>query len=143
MWDLPGLGLEHVSPALAGRFLTTAPPGKPPHSLFEMVLYLEHLQVRAPGTLNGLLAAPNVGLTVVLCRPGPVRKYTYAHPKRMHALLDRWRAVLLSCQKSNCMRFFIHGASREAGSISRMVKQSFLLKVWRKRKSSLSGRGTR
>ena len=29
MWDLPGPGLEHVSPALAGGFLTTAPPGKP------------------------------------------------------------------------------------------------------------------
>ena len=28
MWDLPGPGLEHVSPALAGGFLTTAPPGK-------------------------------------------------------------------------------------------------------------------
>ena len=30
MWDLPGPGLKPVSPALAGRFLTTAPPGKPP-----------------------------------------------------------------------------------------------------------------
>ena len=28
MWDLPGPGLEPASPALAGRFLTTAPPGK-------------------------------------------------------------------------------------------------------------------
>ena len=28
MWNLPGPGLEPVSPALAGRFLTTAPPGK-------------------------------------------------------------------------------------------------------------------
>ena len=28
MWDLPGPGLELMSPALAGRFLTTAPPGK-------------------------------------------------------------------------------------------------------------------
>ena len=27
-WDLPGPGLEPVSPALTGRFLTTAPPGK-------------------------------------------------------------------------------------------------------------------
>ena len=26
MWDLPGPGLEPVSPALAGGFLTTAPP---------------------------------------------------------------------------------------------------------------------
>ena len=29
MWHLPGLGFEPVSPALAGRFLTTVPPGKP------------------------------------------------------------------------------------------------------------------
>ena len=28
MWDLPRTGLEPVSPALAGGFLTTAPPGK-------------------------------------------------------------------------------------------------------------------
>ena len=28
MWDFPGPGLQHVSPALAGGFLTTAPPGK-------------------------------------------------------------------------------------------------------------------
>ena len=29
MWDLPRPGLEPVSPTLAGRFSTTAPPGKP------------------------------------------------------------------------------------------------------------------
>ena len=28
MWNLPGLGIEPVSSALAGRFLTTEPPGK-------------------------------------------------------------------------------------------------------------------
>ena len=30
MWDLPKPGLEPMSLALAGRFSTTAPPGKPP-----------------------------------------------------------------------------------------------------------------
>ena len=35
MWDLPGLGLEPVSPALAGGFLTTAPPGK---SLYQVLV---------------------------------------------------------------------------------------------------------
>ena len=30
IWDLPGPGLEPVSPALAGGFLTTVPPGKSP-----------------------------------------------------------------------------------------------------------------
>ena len=29
VWDLPGPGLKPVPPALAGGFLTTAPPGKP------------------------------------------------------------------------------------------------------------------
>ena len=34
MWDLPGPRLEPVSPALAGRFLTTMPPGKSHQCLF-------------------------------------------------------------------------------------------------------------
>ena len=33
MWDLPRPGLEPMSPALAGRLSTTAPPGKPPHTV--------------------------------------------------------------------------------------------------------------
>ena len=33
-WDLPRPGLEPVSPALAGRFSTTAPPGKPCWKIF-------------------------------------------------------------------------------------------------------------
>ena len=28
MWDLPGPGIDPVSPALASRFLSTGPPGK-------------------------------------------------------------------------------------------------------------------
>ena len=35
MWDLPRPGLEPVSPALAGRFSTTAPPGKPCSTYFK------------------------------------------------------------------------------------------------------------
>ena len=54
MWDLPRPGLEPVSPALAGGFSTTAPPGKP-HNIFlskkkqistplcNRILYLFHL----------------------------------------------------------------------------------------------------
>ena len=40
MWDLPRPGLEPVSPALAGRFSTTAPPGKP-HSI-SFVFCMDH-----------------------------------------------------------------------------------------------------
>ena len=38
MWDLPRPGLEPVSPALAGGFSTTAPPGKPLVFLFFVFL---------------------------------------------------------------------------------------------------------
>ena len=38
MWDLPRPGLEPVSPALAGRFSTTVPPGKPFFLTFCVVL---------------------------------------------------------------------------------------------------------
>ena len=37
-WDLPRPGLEPVSPALAGRFSTTAPPGKPMLFIFKAQL---------------------------------------------------------------------------------------------------------
>ena len=37
MWDLPRPGPEPVSPALAGRFSTTAPPGKPPRYFFTLI----------------------------------------------------------------------------------------------------------
>ena len=46
MWDIPGPGLEPVSPALAGGFLTTAPPGKPPIcSFFWSVFSFESLSI--------------------------------------------------------------------------------------------------
>ena len=34
LWDLPGSGMELVSPALAGRLFTTEPAGKPSFGLF-------------------------------------------------------------------------------------------------------------
>ena len=45
MWDLPGPGLEPVSPALAGRFLTTVPPGKPPHPFLSCLLFNNFVSV--------------------------------------------------------------------------------------------------
>ena len=44
MWDLPGPGLEPVSPALAGGFLTTAPPGKP-ENIFLKIVKIFHVEV--------------------------------------------------------------------------------------------------
>ena len=41
MWDLPGPGLEPVSPALSGGFLTTAPPGKSSKIVLDLLYVLE------------------------------------------------------------------------------------------------------
>ena len=40
MWDLPRPGLEPVSPALAGRPSTTAPPGKPSLPFLNSIVFL-------------------------------------------------------------------------------------------------------
>ena len=37
-WDLPRPGLEPVSPALSGRFSTTAPPGKPANLVLNLLI---------------------------------------------------------------------------------------------------------
>ena len=36
MWNPPRPGLKPASPALAGRFSTIVPPGKPPHYVFDL-----------------------------------------------------------------------------------------------------------
>ena len=45
MWDLPGPGLEPVSPALAGEFLTTAPPGKSVKFFFFKEILFSYLEI--------------------------------------------------------------------------------------------------
>ena len=50
MWDPPRPGLEPVSPALAGRFSTTAPPGKPLRSIFKInIVTLDFFDYYFPG----------------------------------------------------------------------------------------------
>ena len=44
MWDLPRPGLEPVSAALAGRFSTTTPPGKPQNFFFKYNYFIDFLQ---------------------------------------------------------------------------------------------------
>ena len=55
MWDLPGPGLEPVSPALAGGFLTTAPPGKPRVHLFELVFFFSSDKYLGVGLLDRMV----------------------------------------------------------------------------------------
>ena len=78
MWDLPGPGLEPVSPALAGRFLTSVPPGKPTHYHDYIIILARPFsfssfshsfvptKVKAQKTMSSLLNLPrNVSIRVV------------------------------------------------------------------------------
>ena len=47
MWDLPSPGLEPVSPALAGRFSTTAPPGNPPADILIGIVLNQYINLRS------------------------------------------------------------------------------------------------
>ena len=53
MWDHPGPALKPVSPALAGRFLTTAPPGKPMDNFY---LYFKiHIRKKKKTLMSGII----------------------------------------------------------------------------------------
>ena len=79
MWDLPGPGIEPVSPALAGGFLTTAPPGKPLISALkfmklDVLVHAGHTlkaRVSSMGVLpvqsTGLCAWNGQALNLILC----------------------------------------------------------------------------
>ena len=73
MWDLPGPGVEPVSPALAGRFFTTGPPGKSSHWLFFFHLYLFIFKFYFIFKLyNIVLLLPNIEMNlpqVYMCSP--------------------------------------------------------------------------
>ena len=61
MWDLPGPGIEPVSSALAGGFLTTVPSGKFLVSVFEIlsiapILVLGTRRKGTPVSYHGLLS---------------------------------------------------------------------------------------
>ena len=88
MWDLPRPGLEPVSPALAGRFSTTAPPGKPPNVFeYENFLLIRNKSIGPYVTVTALLV-PLIQkihddkiyfLTIVF-------KLTYIHSRNLFSL---------------------------------------------------------
>ena len=83
MWSLPKPGIEPVSPALAGRFLTTGPPGKSFICIFDQAVPLTEssqwlsitLEIknnlrRSPGPLDAVASDGLCSLTSALCSPG-------------------------------------------------------------------------
>ena len=66
MWGLPRPGLEPMSPALAGRFSTTAPPRKPYPYTIQHLFILPYLniqmiiaRVHAPDRRNAMISLTN------------------------------------------------------------------------------------
>ena len=57
MWDLPGRGIEPVSPALAGGFLTTTPPGKSRLVIYLSIFHLPSLKLKLHDGRNFILLA--------------------------------------------------------------------------------------
>ena len=92
MWDLPRLGPEPMSPALAGRFSTTAPPGKPKGNIFNLtVQYLEKYSSTSYITASFTLASGHPGLEIKIlyyCTLYSTVQYStqkHSHLQRMHA----------------------------------------------------------
>ena len=73
MWDLPRPGLEPVSPALAGGFLTTAPPGKSYQGFLFVDVRITHFPTLKSGHLPLSHAirrlSPLVILKLINCSP--------------------------------------------------------------------------
>ena len=62
MWDLRGPGLKPVSPALAGRFLTTAPPGK------SYILDINPYQIQGLQIFSPSFRLPFHSIVSLLCK---------------------------------------------------------------------------
>ena len=79
MWDLPGPGIEPVSPALAGGFLTTAPPGKSLESDFK--LNTMNTTTCVHSELKNLLYTPYQGI-------GKAKRNNSYYTKQFHSGLS-------------------------------------------------------
>ena len=105
MWDLPRPGLEPMSPALAGRFSTTAPPGKPLPLHFWIYTYPHFGEGKAGKTLPFFQVlvyvsySPRKNLTslsilppfkVELCAPTKILPFNWL-ASLIHALHFFWK----------------------------------------------------
>jgi len=84
--DLPDPGMELTSPALAGGFLTTDPPGKPSLAL--------GLNLRVPGSPSGSVFSPTGHLSPSVYLTGPHTCYPSQPQLRNDHTIQKPRASL-------------------------------------------------
>ena len=129
MWNLPGPGLEPMSPALAGGFLTTAPPGKP-------YAYFLQLSTSLTPSVNVFSAIPPI--FSILFFYSSFKKSFVCHPQNWsHKLLMSLNLQLkkqwvtcsfnISCIHGRvCMWSFLHLFSQETAP-----KKTLQLGLWK------------
>ena len=105
MWDLPRPGLEPMSPALAGRFSTTAPPGKPERLICNKKSGDRHTKV---------------GSVDQCCPQGPRRSWSFfsavCNVSVMFPLVfKRWLPPYQTSRLSNSIQIRKQGRQRQMG----------------------------
>ena len=137
MWNLPRPGIESVSPALAGRFLSSAPPGKSQ----ELIVWVQFLFVSPQSTKilhsddwSSWLAETCLKKYMLDCLYLPFTKISYilTSPQLLPASLEQflrviWNAVLILPQinltcNSHTVHFFCCCCQHKKGKGSRRAK---------------------
>ena len=103
MWDLPRPGVEPVSPALAGGFSTTAPPGKPIFSFKKILFWPHHMASRIVVPQPGIEHSP----MEVKARP-PNHSTAREFPPFYYCYYSRFIWKILDCHHIESVNMFSH-----------------------------------
>ena len=131
MWDLPRPGLELVSPALAGRFSTTAPPGKSVKHLswliYNVCVWIPPCLMLWPWLLLPLVCICVYGpLSLLRFSAVPSWVFTYTHHSVGLCLEFQLRAFLID-RCVPCYKFDMANTFYLSYSVIQLFNTSFVL----------------
>ena len=115
MWDLPGPGIEPVSPLLEGGFFTTEPPGKPEHPLNCGYCWLSFAKKLSASVLVPFICEDLIGFIVWKPYSGLVLnslKLSYFTLKKIFIYFN-WRLITLQYCGGFChtLTWISHGCA--------------------------------
>ena len=104
MWNLPGPGIEPVSPPLAGGFLTTVPPGKSKTHIYYRSLGTAYfsIMIRVSGGCNPVvvwdcsLIRGSAGERTISKLPQVIGRINFLASIKLRALVSYWNLSLSS-----------------------------------------------